>query len=503
MEKDKNQEDKKNIETQFKDLKLQDKTKNQIIDLVSKNSGSIELHTEGGSLWKDIRDVYKFKDIIGGGHFGTVRIGVQKNVDSKKKYAIKSISKKNITDKDFEEMIKEVEILSKLDHPSIIKFYETYNDEYYFHIVMELAKGKDVFDKILDEKSITENTVCHIVYKVLSALLYCHCRGICHRDIKPENILFENESNEGEIKLIDFGLSRKYNAQEKMNTVLGTPYYVAPEVLQGSYDEKCDIWSVGAFTYIMLSGDPPFNGKNNNAIFKRILNEDVTYPEDKFKNVSKEAMEFMKHCLVKNPVKRWTAEQALEHSWFQNVSKEVHSSSKLDVKVFQNLKNFSFPDKFQKMVLKFLVNQINEKELDHLREVFQAMDTHHTGSLNKDEVQEGFKKLGIKISKEEVEEIILKIEDCEHGKINYSEFLVAAMDFKSNVDKEKLILAFSYFDVDKTGQISVEDIESSLLRSGKKVLNHEEITQVIKEATHGKEINKITLDEFLLMFGYK
>ena len=472
------------------------------LDKLNINDNHHEIHTEGGSLWKDIRSVYKFKDVIGGGHFGTVRLAYKKNIEPKKLYAIKSISKKNINEKDLDEMIKEVDILSTLDHPSIIKFMETYNDEYYFHIVMEVAKGKDVFDKIIEEGVLTENTVAHITYKVLSALVYCHKRGICHRDIKPENILFEHENNEGEIKLIDFGLSRKYNEQEKMQTVLGTPYYVAPEVLQGSYDEKCDIWSVGAFMYIMLTGEPPFNGKNNNIIFKRILNEEVQYPIEKFKNVSKEAIDLLKLCLVKDPIVRLNGEEALRHKWFTNVYNEVHNKNKIDANLLTNLKNFCYPDKFQKMVLKFIINSLNEEELDHLREVFQAMDTDHTGALNKEELCEGFKKIGMKISKEEIDEIIKKIEDCDHGKINYSEFLFAAMDFKKNVDKDKLIAAFSYFDIDKTGQIGINDIEEALLRSGKKVIDKEEIRQLIVDATKGKEVSTINLDEnkFLLYY---
>lgn len=467
------------------------------------NKDDLEVHTEGGSLWKDIRSVYKFKDVIGGGHFGTVRLGYKKNVEPKKLYAIKSISKKNITDKDLDEMVKEVEILSTLDHPNIIKFLETYNDEYYFHIVMEVAKGKDVFDKIIEEGNLSENTVAHIAFKVVSALLYCHKKGICHRDIKPENILFEHESNEGEIKLIDFGLSRKYNAQEKMNTVLGTPYYVAPEVLQGSYDEKCDIWSVGAFIYIMLCGEPPFNGKNNNAIFKRILNEDVTYPPEKFKNASDEVMDLMKKCLVKNPQKRLSAEEVMNHKWFTSVYNEVHNKNKLDPNVLTNLKEFSFSDKIQKMALKFIINQMEEKELDHLREVFQAIDTDHTGAINRDELLECFKKAGIKTNSDEVDKMIKRIQDSQPGKINYSEFLIATMDLKKNVDKEKLISAFSYFDVDKTGLISAEDIENAFLRSGKKILDSEEIKSIIMEATKGKETTSISLDEFLNMFGIK
>lgn len=461
------------------------------------------IHTQGGSLSQDIRPLYKFNDVIGGGHFGTVRLAHKKNSESKKLYAIKSISKRNITDKDFGEMLKEVEILASLDHPNIIKFYETYNDDYYFHIVMEVARGKDIFDKIIEEGVLTEKTVAHITYKVLSALVYCHSKGISHRDIKPENILFEKETNEGEIKLIDFGLSKKYNEEKKMQTVLGTPYYVAPEVLQGSYDQKCDIWSVGAFMYIMLTGEPPFNGKDNNVIFKRIVNEEVSYPTEKFKNISSDAIDLLRKCLIKDPVNRISGEKALEHKWFASVANEVHKKSKIDPLVLNNLKAFSYPDKFQKMVLRFIVNQMDPEEMDHLREVFQAMDTENLGALNKQEMIEGFRQINIDINKEEIDEIMSKIEDDDEGKINYTEFLVAAMDLQKNLDKEKLVTAFSYFDVSKTGQISITDIENALLRSGKKVTDKAELKLLIKDATRGLESSKITIEEFLEMFGYK
>ena len=231
------------------------------------------LKTIAGSLFQDIRKIYKFKDVLGGGHFGTVRIAYKRNEEPRRKYAIKSISKKNLTEKDLDDLIKEVDIISSLDHPNIIKFFETYHDEFYFHIVMELCSGKEVFDKIVEENCLTEIKVAKIIYKVLSAINYCHAKGITHRDIKPENILFENSEPDADIKIIDFGLSRKYNSNEKMHTILGTPYYVAPEVLKGDYDQRCDVWSIGAITYIMLSGEPPFKGKTNNEIFKKIMTE--------------------------------------------------------------------------------------------------------------------------------------------------------------------------------------------------------------------------------------
>ena len=230
------------------------------------NSIKVPIIMVPSSLQKDIRKIYKFKEKpLGGGNFGTVRKAYRKADDKNNReyYAIKSIPKKNLTEKDFTNLIKEVSIISGLSHPNIIKFYETYHDEHFFHLVMELCEGKDSYVQIVKEEKCDEKKVVNLIAKVLLAIAHCHSRGITHRDLKPENILFENNSPDAEIKIIDFGLSRKYSKDVKLHSVLGTPYYVAPEVLKGSYDQKCDIWSIGAMTYLLLCGRPPFNGSTD------------------------------------------------------------------------------------------------------------------------------------------------------------------------------------------------------------------------------------------------
>lgn len=465
----------------------------------NKNSQDLQLRTIGGSLWKDIRSIYKFKEILGGGHFGTVRSAYRKDKDPQKLVAIKSISKKNISKKDFDEMIKEVELLTIMDHPNIVKLHETYNDEYYFHIVMDLCKGKDVFDKIIEEGSITEMEVSSIIYKVLSAIVYCHEMGICHRDIKPENILFENQNNQGEIKIIDFGLSRKYDTQVNMHTVLGTPYYVAPEVLKGNYNNKCDVWSIGIFTFVMLSGQPPFRGKTNNEIFNAILNNELSFPSKYFNAISDEGKDFIRKCLVKDPNLRMSSKEAITHKWFYNISAKIHSKSNLDSKILINLKEFCWPEKFKKLVLKFIVNEMSNKEIEKLRETFCAMDLDKSGFISSEELEKGFKNVGLSVSKEELDRLVKNIDDQNNGKIDYSEFLLAAMDFNKNVDKEKLSSAFNYFDIDASGYISINNIEDAFLRFGKQIVNKKELNSIIEEVA-GKGKDKITLDEFMKMF---
>jgi calcium-dependent protein kinase len=468
---------------------------NNIMEVEVKKD-KICLKTVGGSLFQDIRKIYKFKEVLGGGHFGTVRIAYKRSEENKRGYAIKSISKKNFSQRDLEDLTKEVEIISSLDHPNIIKFFETYHDEFYFHIVMELCSGKEVFDKILIENHLTETKVKKIIYKVISAINYCHTKGVTHRDIKPENILFESAEADADIKLIDFGLSRNYNSNEKMHTILGTPYYIAPEVLKGDYDEKCDVWSIGAITFIMLCGEPPFIGKTNNEIFKKIVSEEVTFEKSKWKKISNHAKNFIRECMHKNADKRFCAETALNHSWFKTLHVEDETAT-LEKDILVNIKNFSTPQKFKKLVLRFLVNMLSHKELKDLKKAFNAIDTDHSGFININELHNAFKQAKIKISEEEIKNIIANSD--EKDKLDYTEFILASLNQKKLVDKDKLISAFKHFDMDDSGFIDASDVKNALLRSGKKIINSEDIDVMLAEVTSLNQ-PKVSLEDFLNLF---
>ena len=312
-----NDEDSEKIIIKKKESSINTLEVNPSFSKKSKSSCEIkEIRMKPSSLMKDIRKEYKFLKPLGEGHFGTVRKAHRRSEKEPYHYfGIKSISIKNLSQKDYNDLVKEVDIISGLDHPNIIKFYETYHDKYFFHIVMELCQGKEVFDNIANHGYMPEKKVVNIIFKVLLAIAHCHSRGITYRDLKPENILFESLKSDAEIKLIDFGLSRKYAKDEKMHTILGTPYYVAPEVLKGEYDEKCDIWSIGAMTYLMLCGDPPFTGSSNNEIFKKIVKNELKFNPYKWKYISDSAKDFVKWCLNKNASERPSASKAVTHTF--------------------------------------------------------------------------------------------------------------------------------------------------------------------------------------------
>jgi calcium-dependent protein kinase len=159
--------------------------------------------------------------------------------------------------------------LSTLDHPNIVKYYETYEDVKYIYLVMELCLGGELMEKLSERQSpFSESEAANIIEKLIRAIIHCNSANITHRDIKPENIMFDND---GEVKLIDFGLAKQTNKKnQKMHTVAGTPYFIAPEVLNGEYGKECDVWSYGVVLYLMLSAAYPFDGNNRAEVFGKI-----------------------------------------------------------------------------------------------------------------------------------------------------------------------------------------------------------------------------------------
>ena len=454
--------------------------------------GSKEIKMKASSLKKDIRKEYKFLKPLGGGHFGTVRKAHRRSEKEPYQYfAIKSISIKNLSQKDYNDLVKEVDIISGLDHPNIIKFYETYHDKYYFHIVMELCQGKEVFDNIANHGYMSEKKVVNIIFKVLLAIAHCHSRGITHRDLKPENILFESLKPDAEIKLIDFGLSRKYSKDEKMHTILGTPYYVAPEVLKGEYDEKCDIWSIGAMTYLMLCGDPPFTGSSNSEIFKKIVKNEVKFNPYKWKNISNSAKDFVKLCLNKNASERPSASKAVEHKWFSNVVKETHSLKNLPKNILINIKNFNIVDKFKQIIIKYLINTMNGgEEINIYKNAFYALNYYHNGWIEPAELKKGYILSKIDITDEEIENLYSIIVQNPKSGIDYTEFLMAGIDKKELFTQDKIEKAFNYFDINKSGFIEYEDLKEAFLKMGREFMESDGINSIMHEAIKNLKNNE-------------
>ena len=179
------------------------------------------------------------------------------------------LNKHKMSAKDLAHVMDEVDLLKKVDHPNIVEYFETYDDKQYLYLVMELCTGGELFDShddyIKQGKPYTEKKACDVVSKCLDALQHCHALGITHRDIKPENIMF---GKDGEVRLVDFGLAK--DTTHHMKAYAGTPYFMAPEVLNGNYTHKCDIWSLACVLYMLMAGKLPYQGGSRKEVFDKI-----------------------------------------------------------------------------------------------------------------------------------------------------------------------------------------------------------------------------------------
>ncbi|EGG19257.1 putative protein serine/threonine kinase [Cavenderia fasciculata] len=252
---------------------------------------------------------YTLGNEIGRGAFSIVREATHRA--SGERVAIKSIKTQFIKNK---LLMREIEIMKKVgDHPNILKLYEVYETKKHLHLVLELVKGGELFEKIVQRGEYSEGDACKIVRQIVSAVGHLHENGIAHRDLKPQNLLCTGDEGD-EIRVADFGLSKIFGEGDCLETCCGSPEYVAPEVLECKpYDEACDLWSVGVITYVLLTGCFPFWDKNNAVLYEKIRNVDYGWPEGL--EVSDQAKSLVSHLLEKSPDKRYTIDQCLHHPW--------------------------------------------------------------------------------------------------------------------------------------------------------------------------------------------
>ena len=347
------------------------------------------------SKQKDFRKKYEYISLIGSGSFGKVRLFVERECKSFK-YAIKTIKKDFFNQYHIKSLKNEIEILRSLDHPNIVKYFETYEDEKYLHIVMEYIPGDNLF-KVLTEKlshKLTERQISQIMTCLLKAVLFLHHNGIIHRDLKPENIVFSDTRNYKSLKLIDFGLSIQQNAKKEKRRV-GTPYYMAPEMIFGNFVKASDIWSIGVIMYIMVTGKQPFWGKNKDEVLNKVKNGRYDMKSLYYSKCSNSVKDLIKKMLVTEPEKRMTVEACLEHSWFKQFENDKYINLAFSEEIVDSLRQFQNQNLLQKEIRFYLAKLFSDKEVTKLKKAFTAVDKDNSGEIEYEEIPKIFKELGI------------------------------------------------------------------------------------------------------------
>ncbi|KAJ6761287.1 CALCIUM-DEPENDENT PROTEIN KINASE 34-LIKE [Salix purpurea] len=278
----------------------------------------------------NLKDRYVLGEQLGWGQFGVIRVCTDKL--SREVLACKSISKDRLVTSDDARSVKlEIEIMTRLSgHANVVDLKAVYEDEDYVHLIMELCAGGELFHQLEKHGRFSEAEARDLFRHLMQVVLYCHENGVVHRDLKPENILLATKSSSSPIKLADFGLATYVKPGQSLHGTVGSPFYIAPEVLAGGYNQAADVWSAGVILYILLSGMPPFWGTTKSRIFDAVRAADLRFPSDPWDHIAESAKELVKGMLCTDPSQRFTAQQVLDNSWMKYDGPYLEESSQLE-----------------------------------------------------------------------------------------------------------------------------------------------------------------------------
>ena len=388
-----------------------------------------------GTRTEEINKYYTFIKEIGHGSYG--HVFRCQNISTGNVYACKKFDKQLIKNKT--RLKTEINLLRATDHPNIIKLYETFEDKQYIYLIMEECNGGELFQRLAlnakNNKLYTEKDAAKLMKQILGAVNYLHHHGICHRDLKPENILLSSMSDNFQLKLIDFSLSK---------------------VLKGKYNIKCDVWSCGVILYIMLCGNPPFYSKDEKTLKEKICNFEYDFNHPAFNKVSEDAKDLIRSIFVDSK-RRPNISDILNTSWVKENAPNA-GSDYLNID-WQKIIKYSKLNLVQKSVINYRAFHMNANESQKFIEMFKSIDENNDGVLTFDEIKNGMQncKFNFEIKENDLIKIFNDMDTDKNGLINYTEFIAALMDYEKNIKKEHLIECFQNYDEDRSGKIDFNE----------------------------------------------
>lgn len=370
---------------------------------------------------------YELGEEVGRGHFGhTCHAKIKKGELKGQPVAVKIISKAKMTTAiAIEDVKREVKIMKALTgHHNLVKFYDACEDNTNVYIVMELCEGGELLDRILSRGGkYSEDDAKVVVAQILNIVTFCHLQGVVHRDLKPENFLFTTKDEDAQLKAIDFGLSDFVRPDERLNDIVGSAYYVAPEVLHRSYSIEADVWSVGVITYILLCGSRPFWARTESGIFRSVLKTEPSFDEAPWPILSSEAKDFVKRLLTKDRHKRMTAAQALTHPWIRG-----HQQVPLDILIFRLVKTYLRSSIVRRAALKAFSKTLSEDDLFYLRAQFMLLEPSKNGRISLDNLKAALlRNMTDAMKDSRMLEMISTIDALQFKKMDFQEFCAAAI----------------------------------------------------------------------------
>ncbi|KAL8167405.1 hypothetical protein V2J09_008904 [Rumex salicifolius] len=414
---------------------------------------------------KNFASKYELGKEVGRGHFGHTCWARGKKGDLKGQLvAVKIISKAKMNSAiAIEDVRREVKILKALSgHKHMLKFYDAFEDANNVYIVLELCEGGELLDRILSRGGrYSEEDAKLIVAQILSAVAFCHLQGVVHRDLKPENFLFTTKDEDSPMKLIDFGLSDYSKPDHRLNDVVGSAYYVAPEVLHRSYNVEADLWSIGVIAYILLCGSRPFWARTESGIFRSVLRAVPNFDDSPWPTISVEAKHFVKRLLIKDHRKRMTAVQALTHPWLRDESLLLP----LDISIYKQVKSYVRATPLKRAALKSLSKAVSEDELIYLRSQFRLLEPRD-GCVSLENLKTALMRNSTDAMRDARVTDVLSLMEQFLSEMDFSEFCAAAISIyqlEALQGWDKMATsAFQHFEKEGNRVISVEELAQEL-----------------------------------------
>ncbi|XP_065637163.1 calcium-dependent protein kinase SK5 isoform X2 [Quercus suber] len=384
---------------------------------------------------KNLRDLYTLGRKLGQGQFGITFLCTEKSTGNK--YACKSIPKRKLLyAEDYDDVLREIQIMHHLsEHPNVVRIRGTYEDIVAVYLVMELCEGGELFDRIVKKGHYSEREAAKLIKTIVEVVQTCHSLGVMHRDLKPENFLFHSVDEDAALKATDFGLSVFYRPETEKG--------IFREILQGKLDFHSDPWPV----------------------------------------ISESAKELIRKMLDRNPKKRPKAHEVLCHPW---IADDNAPDKPIDSAVLSRLKKFSAMNKLKKMALRVIAEKLSEEEIGGLKELFKMLDTDNSGTITFDELKEGLKRVGSELMESEIKDLMDAADIDNSGTLDYGEFLAATLHLNKLEREENLLSAFSFFDKDGSGYITIDELQQACNEFGLSEVHLDEIINEIDQDNDGQ-----------------
>ncbi|KXZ42919.1 hypothetical protein GPECTOR_111g252 [Gonium pectorale] len=470
-----------------------------------------------------IKSQYQFMGIVGRGQFGQVYC--IRDIRHGQKYACKTLGKKKLLSQlDAEDIKREIEVMHHLSgHGLVVSLHQVFEDEKNVHLVMDLCQG-DLYELLRECKYLPEEKAAPLMLLAIRAVQYCHSMGVVHRDIKPENFLLASRNDLSHIKLTDFGLSAFYQEGQLFNELLGSPYYIAPEVIKQKYGKEADVWSCGVMLYIMLCGEAPFFGEGDEGIFKSIMKAKLDFSFDPWPTLSRDVKMLLRRMLVKDPRERATLEEVVGHPWFTkyappeamrckdggsgamartgapaalpplpNSPGRVASGpcgSGCENTLFSRVKRYSVASRTKKAALRYIVASLPDEVTAGLYNLFQDFDQDANNAIDSREFKEGFGRRGVTLLDEEAHSLVNSADLDGDGVLNLVEWLGATILIPEENVEGLVAEAFAFMDTDHDGFLTRDELVGYLGEG------HKELAELIISEADTDLDGRVSADEF-------